>query len=136
MRDDRSAPRDNDYRLDEWPCNNPGEVNHNSQRCRHSYRLTCDECGMLGQKLKHHDRQDDGLEERAIDVRQSIRQSERETVGMPMHCSNQFDVLGFDVPSVSAESIQPSPTDVCTKFPALAIYRKTNKKKTYNIFTS
>ena len=40
----------------------------------------------------------------------------------------RFDVLGFHVPRFSAEFIQPSPTDVCTPFPALASYRKTNIK--------
>ena len=45
----------------------------------------------------------------------------------------RFDVLGFHVPSVSAESIQPSSTDVCTPFPALASYRK--KKKIIPIFS-
>ena len=53
-----TADDDNVYRHGEhsnWPCNNCGEINYNTQRCRHSYRLTCNECGMLGHKSKHHD---------------------------------------------------------------------------------
>lgn len=35
-------------------CYNCGEDNHNTRRCRYSYRIQCNECESLGHKAKHH----------------------------------------------------------------------------------
>ena len=39
---------------DHIACQNCGESNHNTKRCKYSYQLTCNECGCLGHKTKHH----------------------------------------------------------------------------------
>jgi len=44
-----------EYSNHQTPCYNCGEANHNTIKCRFSYRLTCNECGDMGHKSKHHD---------------------------------------------------------------------------------